>query len=276
MGDAQIMPPINYNPLKEGDDLNADSLNDRFSETAGAGQGVNNLAQGDLERDALRQEHLPRIITASDFPNGLVKLAPTGTLVSNPYVNRLNDVAGVDLVVPVPDYQTFDLGAPNGPYGPPTTEDRGWRIIADSNLTANAAEIEFGPLTASTVTDSIGNYKGILVRLGVGYDSFAQGFGAPSTEYSAVAVAIGWEDNLGNRNVVERSIRWFNSFSVIKGSLETFTFIKPEDIGNTNQINKVFGVIAGAHWGVTDPGFNPPIIRYYNLDIMPIRAGELE
>ena len=114
LGDAQIMP-INYDPLQEGDKLDAASLNDRFAETGGAGQGVNNLSQSDLERKALRQEHLPRIVTASDFPNGLTKLSPSGAAVSNGYINRLNDWNGADFTVPVPDYQTFDLSAPNDP-----------------------------------------------------------------------------------------------------------------------------------------------------------------
>ena len=55
-----------------------------------------------------------------------------------------------------------------------------------------------------------------------------------------------------------------------------FTFIKAEDIGNTNQINKIFGVISSASWGVTSVNYDSPVIRYYNIDIIPIRAGSLE
>lgn len=271
--------PINYDPLQEGDKLDAASLNDRFAETGGAGQGVNNLSQSDLERKALRQEHLPRIVTASDFPNGLTKLSPSGAAVSAGYINRLNDWTGATFTVPVPDYQTFDLSAPNGPYGPPTgvhPANRGWRIIADTNVAADAAEIAFGPLTASTASNLIGNYTGLLVKLGVEADSFISGFLSPTYAATpAVVIAIGWEDNLGNRNVVEKSIRWFNSFTAVKASLDTFTFIEAEDIGNGNQISKVFGVIASGIWGDNSNGYRPHTIRYYNIHVTPIRSGEI-
>jgi len=266
--------PINYDKLEEGDALTAASLNSRLTSAGGAGQGVNNITQADIERQALRSEQLPSIITNSDFPNGLVKLAPSSISLSNPYLNTLNVLATG--AVPVPDYQTFDTGVPNGPYGPATAQARGWRIIADSNVTANAAQIIFGPLTATTATPAIGNYKGLLIRLGVGYDSFVQGYGTPAYEsIPSVIVGIGWEDQAGNRFIIERSIRWFNAFSSVKGSLETFTFIQAADIGNTNQINKIFGVIAGGSWGLTDNGYRPPVIKYYNIDMIPIRAGEL-
>ena len=271
--------PIDYDPLQEGDKLDAASLNDRFNEVGGAGQGVNNLSQSDLERRALRQEHLPRIITSSDFPNGLVKLSPSGAAVSAGYINRLNDWTGATFTVPVPDYQTFDLSAPNGPYGPPTgvhPANRGWRIIADNNIAADAAEIEFGPLAASTGTGTVGNYTGLLVKLSVESDSFITGFLVPTNEsVPAVVVAIGWEDSLGNRNVIEKSIRWFNSYTAIKASLDTFTFIGADEIGDGNSINKVFGVIASGVWGVNSQGYRPPTIRYYNIDMIPIRSGVL-
>ena len=73
MGDAQIMP-INYDPLDEGNTLDAASINSRLTGTGGVGQGINNLSKTDLERLSLRQEHLPKIITASDFPNGFLRL----------------------------------------------------------------------------------------------------------------------------------------------------------------------------------------------------------
>ena len=266
--------PINYDVLEEGDDLNAASVNGRLSTVGGAGQGVNNLSQEDVERRALRQEHLPSIITPSDFPNGLSKRAPITTLASLPYINTLNTLATG--AVPVPGYQTFDLGAPNGPYGPPAAAATGWRIVADLNDPAEAAEIGFGPLTASTTSESIGNYRGLLVRLSIGLDAVHPGTSGPwGRQGVAVVIAIGWEDHLGNRSVIERSVRWYNYGNVIKGSLDVFTFIKVEDIGNNNQISKVFGVIASASWGIANPSYHCPIIKYYNIDVLPIRAGGL-
>ena len=50
--------PINYDVLDEGDTLNAASLNDRLTVAGGAGQGVNNLSQSDLERSALERSAL--------------------------------------------------------------------------------------------------------------------------------------------------------------------------------------------------------------------------
>lgn len=266
--------PINYDPLKEGDKLDADSLNDRLTATGGAGQGVNNLGQADLEKKALRQEHLPTILTASDFPNGLVKLAPISTLNSAPYINTLNILATG--AVPVPGYQTFDtVEIPNAPYGPAAAAATGWRIIADNNITADAAEIAFNPLTALTGSGNIGNYKGLLVRLSVELVDWQDTASGPwGMQGIATVLGIGWEDNLG-RHVVERSIRWYNYFNVVKGSLDLFTVIRASDVGNNNQISKVFGVIASASWGITSPNYDSPIIRYYNIDIIPIRAGEI-
>ena len=259
--------PINYDRLDEGDKLDAASINDRLSATGGAAQGVNNLGQADIEKRALRQEHLPSVLTTSDFPNGLVKLAPITALSSAPYINTLNTLATG--AVPVPGYQTFDtVEIPNAPYGPALAAATGWRIIADNNITADAGALQIS-------SGNIGNYKGLLVRLSVELVDWQDTASGPwGMQGIATVLGIGWEDNLG-RHVVERSVRWYNYFNVVKGSLDLFTVIRASDVGNNNQISKVFGVIASASWGVTSVNYDSPIIRYYNIDVTPVRAGEL-
>lgn len=268
--------PINYNKLNEGDKLDAASLNSRFDALGGAGQGVNNLGQEDLERNALRATHTPSLITASDFPNGLSKIGPLGAGVVQTYGTTLNPAT---VGVPAGYLTTFGAVAPNAPYGP-AVGDTGWRIPATGNVVADAAEITFPAITATT--DLIGDYEGFLVRLGIALDGIdpynVLPLGGIDDDAPSIVIGIGWTDNGGNRRVVERSIRWSHIQNRVKGSLDTFTFIKKEDVGTGVGIQSVFGVIAGANKDVTPPilGSAAPQITFYNLSLIPIRSGELD
>ena len=269
--------PINYNKLDEGDQLNADSLNGRFDSIAGTGpdRGLNNLGQADVERYALRYEHLPSLITSADFPNGLSKVGPLSTPATQNYESFLNAAL---IGVPAGYLTIFGAVAPNPPYGP-CGFDAGWRIPATNNVVADAAEINF-PALISNGSSSIGDYTGLLVRLGICLDS-ANSYGLIQSNQSApsVVVGIGWTDDSGGANpraVIGRSIRWSNVNNRVKGSLDTFTYITPSDIPAGVGIQSVFGVIAGANLNENSAQAPKPRITFYNLDIIPIRAGVLE
>ncbi len=262
--------PINYNQLDEGDKLDADSLNDRFDTLGGAGQGVNNLGQEDLERHALRVAHTPSLITNGDFPNGLGKIGPLGYPGVETYETTLNPgVVGV----PAGYLTTFGAVAPNAPYGP-VVGDTGWRIPATGNVVADAAEITFPAITATTAF--IGDYKGFLVRLGIALDGIDPSDDNQDPHSPSVVIGIGWTDDVGTRRVIDRSIRWCHIQNRVKGSLDTFTFIKQEDIGTGVGIQSVFGVIAGANKNRAVATSPAPQITFYNLSLIPIRSGELD
>ena len=277
--------PINYTKTQEGDVLNAASLNDRFDEIAGTGpdRGVNNLAQEDLERVALRRNHLPSIIEAAGFPNGMCKVGPADSTSIGPsptidtYSSFLN--AGV-IGLPVAWETTFGgLGA-NPPYGPPGAADVGWRIPATGGVIANAAEIEVGIARVGT---NIGNYQGILVRTSIALHGCGQPvLGGTLPAYTenvpSVVIGIGWEDDLGNRKVLDRSVRWSQVCSRIKGSLDTFTLITAQDIPVGRTLSKVFAVICGANKIPTPFLWNDapsPIIDFYNIEAIPLRFGDM-
>ena len=64
--------PINYDLLDEVDTLNAASLNSRITSLQ---TGVNDLTREDLGERALRSEHLPSIVRASDMTPGPMKVS---------------------------------------------------------------------------------------------------------------------------------------------------------------------------------------------------------
>lgn len=266
--------PINYTKIKEGDTLDAASLNDRFEEIAGIGPhaGVNNLGQEDLERFALRRDHVPSIIETAVFPNGMCKIGPAASTVET-YSSSLN--AGV-VGVPAAWLTTFGTLGANAPYGPPGGADTGWRIPATGGTPANAAEIEVNLVKSGTL---IGNYKGILVRISISLNSCAR----PSTtiplynqNVPSVVIGIGWEDQGGVRRVFDRSVRWAHVCSRIKGSLDTFTLIQADDIPNNGDtVAKVFAVIAGANKAFANPDTPSPMIDFYNIEAIPLRFGDM-
>lgn len=262
--------PIDYTKILEGDKLDAASLNDRFDEIAGVGPdtGLNNLGQEDLERFALRREHLPPIINAADFTNGLCKVGPASSIPET-YETFLNpSLVGV----PAGYLTTFGALPPNAPYGPIFGFDTGWRIPAAGNVIADAAELDVGLARSG---DQLGDYRGILVRLGISLED-CTGVGINNDNDSpSVVIGIGWEDDLGARQVIARSIRWFHVGNRIKGSLDTFTFIRADDIPVGRTIDKVFGVIAGGNKDESVAQTPKPIIDFYHIDIIPIRYGDM-
>jgi len=266
--------PINYTKTQEGDTLNAASLNDKFDEIAGTApdQGLNNLGQEDLERFALRRDHLPSIIESAGFPHGMCKVGPATSTVET-YSSSLN--AGVS-GVPAAWLTTFGTLGANAPYGPPGGADTGWRIPATGGTPANAAEIEVGLIRTS---QTIGNYRGILVRISISLNSCLGPtvFGvSPITHNSpSVVIGIGWEDQTGTRRVLDRSVRWSQVCNRIKGSLDTFTFILPNDIPDGDTLTKVFAVIAGGSKAEVVGTTSYPKIDFYNIEAIPLRFGDM-
>ena len=79
--------PINYDLLDEGDTLNAASLNSRITSLQ---TGVNDLTREDLGERALRSEHLPSIVRASDMTPGPMKVSNAPNAITAAYDNQLD------------------------------------------------------------------------------------------------------------------------------------------------------------------------------------------
>lgn len=289
--------PINYNKLDEGDKLDAASLNDRFTSVGGAGQGVNNLGQADLDKRALRQEHLPNVITAADFPNGLAARGPTTVFGLTEGHYKVYDNCLNEGVLPA-TYQNFSTAGGNGvppcaaPYGPSNSVAfplDGWRIPAINSTATrpvgapfyeDPAEVLFPAITNGPSLTPTNPYKGFLVRFSIGlYGAEASPSG--NTIQDGVVIGIGWVSHTGDRHVIEKSVRWFNNLAKFKGSLDTFTFITRDDIVQAGVpqddvgIAGVFGVVACGEANSASGGFPASYLDFYNLDMLPIRAGDL-
>lgn len=252
---------INYDPKKEEDSFNAASVNDAFDAFAGSGKGLNALEKEDFEIGSFRAEHLPSLIDSTAFPtlstNGNIAAYST----SNTYQNDFGASGPFN-------YQTFSTAAPSAPYGPSTASTRdGWRIVAHNSVSADAAEISF---TATDLTD----IKGILVRASVAIGVPAGG-SLPSSQRDTVYVAIGFEDSLGNRYCVERSMRPYSIGGVFHGAADTHTFLTAQDLTDLSAANvtSVFLLIAGHE--LTGSAVANVTTEGYNIDILPVFGGDL-
>jgi len=282
--------PIDYDPLDEGNALTANSLNTRINS---AGSGVNDIAPEDIEREAFRREHLPQIIEpttpGTTFEDGLSKIGPTISESTLPlgtvqvYNSRIN--SGVVSA----NYQVFGAQAPNAPYGPPGAIDLGWRILAFNNVAAEAAEISLGAGGAGITLSPTAGYRGLLVKVSASLLGFTTARdiddGAGNISHledwkQCTLIGIGYED-AGGRHVIERSVRWYSVTASSGGSIETFTFINWEEISQ-QPVLKVFGVVSTGFMTSAGPGVPPtstaswdPQIGPYNIDVLPVRSGEL-
>ena len=103
----------------------------------------------------------------------------------------------------------------------------------------------------------------------------------------SIALAIGWEDSAGNRHIVERSVRFYSVAACRQGNASTFTFLTQDDLTTLGDLHcsKIFLAIATVR-----PGHSPAEgtagrgtytatdrikIKYYNLSVTPLHAGNL-
>lgn len=277
-----------YDPFDEGDALTAANINSRFSSLQ---TWVNAIPEESVSRWALRKEHLPSQTfgpsqTVELFPNGFTASCTALGNAGFEYDNSLPYSSGPAHPV---NYQAISTtaGTSVAPYGTLTTGGAGdgWRI---PSLASKAApmEVDFG-----TAISSLGDYGmlGLLVRAQIEIFNAATGtfnllVNPLDAELSqtfmrrCVLMGIGFEDGLGNRYVIERTVRWNVLKGVTRGTISTSTKITDTDLAvGDGQIAKVFGVIASQDWADTALT-NPPsawdiVVRHYNISVMPLRAG---
>lgn len=305
------MSTFNNPPVTEGDALTAASINAKAGtdlETP-----VNDLEEASVERYALDAQHLPDAGFASVFTSGYQAFATNTTHTSEKmvYDNGL-PLTSANTAYPY-TYQTFDgvVDAPGGGaiayYGAtdsaPTPPNytatpqhifEGWRIPSLNQGLTNKAEVS---LAAATNFDTEG-IKGVLCR-GAVEPIYAgdpkSGTGTPPSfiypSQASVAVAIGWEDSLGNRHIVERSVRFYSVNACKYGNAGTSTFLKQSDLDGRGNgtCNEIFLAVAcvrpgdinsaktGSPYRTTSAQtyYDHLMIRYYDLSVAPIRAGTL-
>ena len=258
--------PVNTTFPKEGDALESADFNSKFTDIETA---VNNVAADDISRGAFRRDHLPNSV------DSVWKTAPTrGGLTATGPDNPDPEVYQNGLIVqyrspvgpPQEDeyravWQQFSTAATTGlggapaPYGPGVGP--GWRIPAYDGDIAFAAERRL----AGTGWDPDGaaNYgvDALLCNFGlnivdIGLTDYNEemniGEGAPDRNSDPVGMgtiwlAIGFEDESGNRYIVERSIRAFPVEATIRGDVSIFTAIRGEDVPQGRSVVAVFGAV---------------------------------
>mgnify|MGYP003640173570 CR=1 FL=1 len=287
------MATFNNPPFTEGEALSATNINTKAGtllETP-----VNDLDVSSIERHALDAQHLPALSMSDIFSNGYEAYPFTSASTPETYNNTLPVTNPAGPVYPY-TYQTFDGSAPAAPTiayygdtsGAGTYTYVGWRIVAHANLATQAAEIA---LNAATVLTTEG-IKGVICRGSVEPYSgtLVQDTAVPARAYvglNCVAIAIGWEDLTGNRYVVERSVRFYSLEACRQGNAGTTTFLTPTDTAaGDGSVLKIFLAIALVRPGeATTEGtvgrgitYTPDggvEIKYYNLSVTPLQAGDL-
>jgi hypothetical protein len=288
------MSTFNNPPFFDGEQLASATINAKAG--TNLQNAVNDLDESSIERHALDAQHLPSLAMSDIFSNGFeagANPADTAVIAGGEYQNTLPLYAAFQYPY---TYQTFDStagGSALAVYGPSDWATNGsahlgagWRIPADpNNSPAYPAQVTL----ASATNFDTAKIKGVLCRGSVQpiHESpFSNATGSLTSPYvAAVALAIGFEDGLGARYIVERSVRFFTSKATRPGNADTMTFLTQSDLNAGNgTCAKIFLAIATVHPGNDNwlPGRpllafdnSEMFIRYYNLSTTPIHAGDL-
>lgn len=290
------MGTFNDSTFVEGEAINASALNTKAGSLLET--PVNDLDESSIERHALSTQHLPTLSMSDLFSSGYEVVSPAAAGVpgnAEEYSNSL-PMSAANTAYPY-TYQTFDNTAPGGStvayYGETSTSGathkfQGWRIPAYGNLSANAAEL---PLVSARNFNTE-RIKGVICRgsVEVYYGNLVGGTGAPPVPafigLNSLAIAIGWEDGLGNRHIVERSVRFYSVEACLEGNASAFCFLTQSDLLDGDlTCAKIFMAIAtcrpsqltaeGAARGVSYGEDDLIEIKFYNLSVTPLQAGDL-
>jgi hypothetical protein len=297
LGDS--MSTFNNPPFFDGEQLASATINAKAG--TNLQNAVNDLDESSIERHALDAQHLPSLAMSDIFSNGF----EAGPNALGAGVTAASIISGEEYENTLPlyavtqypyTYQTFDGlsgGTAKAYYGPtdwPTVNhiEAGWRIPSEPGWVGSPSYPAEVTLASATNFDTA-KIKGVLCRGSVQPISSSRTTKVTGTLVSdydtAVALAIGFEDGLGARYVVERSVRFFTERAVRPGNADTMTFLTQSDLNAGNgTCAKIFLAIATAHpgdtsWtalsGTRNQDNNNLRIRYYNLSTTPIHAGDL-
>jgi hypothetical protein len=264
---------VDYTPVQEGDDLSSSVLKTKMDAIAAA---FDDILPEDIELEGLVESHVPGLGASDVFTAGYEGYSPQVVTAMDTYQNGL-PAAGAPLRH---TYQTFSTVGANLPYGDGgASVQGGWKILAYNNVVADAAEVRIA--TPDTLT--AWGLAGVLCRGSVHIQNqniISTVDMVQNTDRPGFAIAIGFEDTLGNRYVIERSVRHFDIWSMRMGTATTSTLLTQADVNaGDNDLAAVFLVLAGSTANTANAALaganNGVQPRHYNLTAIPIHAGSL-
>jgi len=276
--------PLSITPLREGDIFDASSLNTLVSAVTTA---LNDVEMTDIADEALTENHLPDLSFSSLFPSGYNARNPWGSGANDPdggsgtrdeYECGLDNSGGAGTT----NYQTFTTAQASGdataPYGPTSGPDEGWAIVALGGFTANAAEVSLAS-GVDLATSGQPNYLLCRGSVGIFWADGEAGFSNSSGQFTVTCAAIGWEDDLGSRYIVEDSIRFIDVESYGQ-RISVMAVIDATEVATGNgDISEVFLAVTCVHRGLDDPAATTLeydfLVDFYSLTVTPILAGSL-
>lgn len=270
-----------FDPFEEGDALTAANVNSRFTTMR---TWVNDLPEESVERWALTDSHVPgqtfgpgqatELFTNGFIATGAAETTGAAGVAFDTYENSLPYSSGPAHPY---NYQAFSSSGGNAPYGPSSSDSGGgWRIPGKGASGTTPMELDFG----AAITPSDYDIWGIIVRgwveVHTGSDIAAE-TDEEAGLIQSVVLGLGFEDGLGARYVVERSVRWNTYRGVTRGLIATSTLLQTTELAEGDgQVRKVFGVVASQDWAdtaLTSPPTERSLdIRHYCINIIPIRA----
>lgn len=242
----------------EGDAFTAASIN---SIMAGLASQYNNLTEDQLAEMALSREVLPAI-TPTD-----VLSTRTVFYNSDTYENYEYGLPGVLGAI---DFQQISTDGGSS-YGPGTGD--GWRIIAAGGSPSAAAEI-----TLSTPTNlQSSNLQYILVSLTIEVGELDVVAALTSDVLDCFHIAIGFEDGLGNKYVIEDSIASYSKRATGRGSAHTFWLMDSATLSDygANFVSSIFGLVVSRAMATDEDSAEPVPIARYILSCEPFTEGAL-
>lgn len=242
----------------EGDAFTATSVNSLLNGLQGQ---YNNLTEDQFAEMALSREVLPAL-TPMD-----VLTTRTVTHNSDVYEDYEYGLPGVLGAI---DFQQISTDGGSS-YGPGTGD--GWRIIAYTSDPSLAAEIT---LTSATNLQS-SNLQYILVSLTVEVGEVDVVPALSSDVLDCFHLAIGFEDHLGNKYVIEDSIASYSKSATGRGSAHTFWLMDSATLSTAgaNFVKSIFGLVVSRSMATDEDSAEPVPIARYIFSCEPFAEGAL-
>lgn len=274
----------------EGDAFDATDLNGQFTSVETA---VNAIEVGDIQREALRRDHLPSTVDAR-FTGSTTRGQLQAVSDPSPSDDVYNSALTINYTASPDNWQpswsqfgsnaSTGIGSAAAPYGPYTGTEVGWRIPATRGDINWAAECRLDPAWGPGSAINGAGVDLLLCKFGVN----VRGSTEQLDEQDATIVeahegtlwlAVGWEDNLGTRYIVERSIRAFPVEAVVRGNASIFGTVRGEDIPAGRTLVAVFGAINSQQLWCNESAQQTSqgtgvIINYYDFSYEPVRGEE--
>lgn len=242
----------------EGDAFTAASINSAMSTLASQ---YNNLTEDQFSEMALSREVLPALTSTSVLSTRTVAHA------SDTYENYEYGLPGALGAI---DFQQISTDGGSS-YGPGTGD--GWRILAYTGDPSLAAEITLA--TATALQSS--NLQYILASLTIEVGEMEVVAALTSDVLDCFHIALGFEDGLGNKYVVENSIASYSKRATGRGAAHTFWLFDNATLAEygASYMVSIFGLIVSRSMGTDEDSAEPVPVARYILSCEPFTEGAL-